>query len=162
MHWWKNASTSCPTAAQPILHPKAQREHGGLEPKTLFKPRHTETTAYDLTPEEKELYDAVTDYLSKKEEADRNKNTHVTLTLLVMQRRLTSSLTIDRTLNNRYEALTKVLELCVPILLLKQRHRLESVRHRGSGHRGFEEHPSGFEFHYRIRGNSVFHDGNFA
>ena len=98
--------------------------------KPLFKPRHTETTAYDLTPEEKELYDAVTDYLSKKrEEADRNKNTHVTLTLLVMQRRLTSSLyAIDRTLNNRYEALTKVLELVrANPALLKQRHRLESV-----------------------------------
>ena len=98
--------------------------------KPLFKPRHTETTAYELTPEEKELYDAVTDYLSKKrEEADRNKNTHVTLTLLVMQRRLTSSLyAIDKTLYNRYEALTKVLELVrANPALLKQRHRLESV-----------------------------------
>lgn len=95
----------------------------------LFKPRHTETTAYELTPKEKELYDAVTEYLStKRKEADQNKNTHVTLTLLVMQRRLTSSLyAIDRTLGHRAEALKKVLETVrANPELLKAKHRLDS------------------------------------
>lgn len=99
------------------------------ERNPLFKPRHTETTAYELTPKEKELYDAVTHYLSnKREEADRNKNTHVTLTLLVMQRRLTSSLyAIDKTLGHRAMALQKVLELVrANPDLLKAKHLVDS------------------------------------
>jgi hypothetical protein len=32
----------------------------------LFKPRHTKTTGYDLTPEEKRLYDEVTRYVRSK------------------------------------------------------------------------------------------------
>ena len=64
-----------------------------MERKPLFKERFTRTVAYELTPEEKELYDAVTRYLSKKkEEASETKNIHVSLALTVMQRRLVSSI----------------------------------------------------------------------
>lgn len=59
----------------------------------LYKDRYTRTVAYQLTPEEKELYDAVTRYLTKKkEEASETKNIHVSLALTVMQRRLVSSI----------------------------------------------------------------------
>ncbi|MBP6872704.1 MAG: DUF3883 domain-containing protein [Bacteroidales bacterium] len=80
--------------------------------KPLFKPRHTKTTLYQLTAEEKLLYDKVTEYLTKRrEEAKQESNIHVTLALMVMQRRLTSSIyAIKKTLSNRYNALKGLLE----------------------------------------------------
>jgi len=79
----------------------------------LFKPRHTKTIGYDLTPEEKHLYDEVTRYVrSKRREARAKKNRNVELTLMVMQRRLASSLyAITRTLENRLRALDEVLAI---------------------------------------------------
>lgn len=81
--------------------------------KPLFKPRHTKTVKYQLTKEEKNLYDRVTRYLtSRRAEAVEQKNVHVTLALMVMQRRLTSSIyAIMKTLQNRYNALRGVLDL---------------------------------------------------
>lgn len=78
----------------------------------LFKARHTKTVLYKLTPEEKKLYDRVTDYLlRKRQEATAEANIHVSLALMVMQRRLTSSIyAIMRTLNNRYKALKGLLD----------------------------------------------------
>lgn len=81
----------------------------------LFKPRHTKTVGYELTPEEKVLYDSVTQYVrSKRKEAkaQRKRNVNVELTLMVMQRRLASSLyAITRTLENRLNALNEVLTI---------------------------------------------------
>ena len=79
----------------------------------LFKERHTKTIGYDLTPEEKTLYDEVTSYVrSKRKEAKAKKNRNVELTLMVMQRRLASSLyAITRTLENRLSALNEVLSI---------------------------------------------------
>jgi superfamily II DNA or RNA helicase len=81
--------------------------------KPLFKPRHTKTVGYDLTPEEKTLYDEVTRYVrSKRKEAKAKGNRNVELTLMVMQRRLASSLyAITRTLENRLTALDEVLKV---------------------------------------------------
>lgn len=83
------------------------------EGRPLFKARHTKTIGYDLTPEEKTLYDAVTSYVrSKRKEAKAKKNRNVELTLMVMQRRLASSLyAITRTLENRLRALDEVLAI---------------------------------------------------
>ena len=79
----------------------------------LFKSRHTKTTGYDLTPEEKALYDEVTRYVrSRRKEAKAKRNRNVQLTLMVMQRRLASSLyAITRTLDNRRTALREVLAI---------------------------------------------------
>ena len=73
----------------------------------LYKKRFTKTTSYNLTPDEKRLYDAVTKYLTKrKEEAAETKNIHVSLALQVMQRRLVSSIyAIRNTLQKRWIAL---------------------------------------------------------
>ena len=81
--------------------------------QVLFKNRHTKTTGYDLTPEEKSLYDSVTSYVrSKRKEAKAKRNRNVELTLMVMQRRLASSLyAITRTLGNRLSALEEVLAI---------------------------------------------------
>lgn len=94
----------------------------------LYKARFTRTVAYQLTPEEKELYDAVTQYLTKKkEEASETKNIHVSLALTVMQRRLTSSIfAIKNTLERRYKALQGIIdELNKNPTLWNQRHRLD-------------------------------------
>jgi len=81
--------------------------------RPLFKARHTKTIGYDLTPEEKKLYDEVTRYVrSKRKEAKARKNVNVELTLMVMQRRLASSLyAITRTLEKRLRALDEVLAI---------------------------------------------------
>lgn len=90
----------------------------------LFKPRHTKTIGYDLTPEEKLLYDEVTRYVrSKRREARTQKNRNVELTLLVMQRRLASSIfAITKTLKRRLDALDEV------IAILTEPQRTEAER----------------------------------
>lgn len=81
----------------------------------LFKPRHTKTIEYELTDQEKKLYDRVTTYVkSRKKEAEDQRNIHVQLALMVMQRRLTSSIyAIMKTLQNRYRALDGLIELII-------------------------------------------------
>ncbi len=94
----------------------------------LFKKRTTQTIKYELTKEEKRLYNRVTDYLTKKkEEARLASNIHVSLALMVMQRRLASSIrAIMLTLKKRYEALNGVVEIIRSNpTLWKQRHKLE-------------------------------------
>ncbi len=79
----------------------------------LFKPRHTNTVGYELTPEELELYNAVTHYVrSRRKEAKAKKNRNVELALMVMQRRLASSIyAVTRTLHNRLHSLEEVLAI---------------------------------------------------
>jgi superfamily II DNA or RNA helicase len=94
----------------------------------LYKSRFTKTVQYELTPEEKRLYDKVSEYLlRKREEAQEESNIHVSLALMVMQRRLTSSIyAIKRTLNNRYNALKGLLdELTRNPNLFSQRQKLD-------------------------------------
>jgi SNF2 family DNA or RNA helicase len=94
----------------------------------LFKKRFTKTIMYKLTPEEKRLYDRVTNYLTRRrQEAKAQSNIHVSLALMVMQRRLTSSIfAIYKTLKNRYEALNGLLnELAQNPNLWRQRQKLE-------------------------------------
>lgn len=91
---------------------RLKEEMKDWEGNPLFKKRFTKTILYQLTPEEKRLYDKVTDYLLKKRsEAQQESNIHVSLALMVMQRRLTSSIyAIKRTLKNRYDALQSLVE----------------------------------------------------
>jgi len=79
----------------------------------LFKPRHTKTVGYELTPEEQQLYNEVTSYVrAKRKEAKVKKNRNVELMLMVMQRRLASSIyAITRTLEKRFNTLTEVLNI---------------------------------------------------
>lgn len=94
----------------------------------LYKERFTRTVAYQLTPEEKQLYDAVTKYLSKrKEEASETRNIHVSLALTVMQRRLVSSIfAIRNTLFRRWQALQGIIdELNKNPSIWSQRHKLD-------------------------------------
>lgn len=79
----------------------------------LYKARFTRTVSYQLTPEEKRLYDAVTTYLTvRKKEASETKNIHVSLALQVMQRRLVSSIfAIKNTLFKRWQALQQLADM---------------------------------------------------
>lgn len=94
----------------------------------LYKKRYTKTVSYNLTPDEKRLYDAVTNYLTKrKKEANEIKNIHVSLALQVMQRRLVSSIyAIRNTLQKRWLALQELSdELDKNPYLWKQRIKFE-------------------------------------
>lgn len=96
----------------------------------LYKNRFTKTISYQLTPEEKYLYDQVTNYLTqRKEEATEEKNIHVTLALAVMQRRLVSSIfAIKNTLFKRWNALQGIVdEVNKNPNIWKQRQKLELV-----------------------------------
>lgn len=98
--------------------------------KPLFKERFTKTTSYELTSEEKSLYDSVTAYLiAKKAEASQSKNIHVSLALSVMQRRLVSSIfAIKNTLERRFKALQSIVEeVRKNPNLWQQRHKIEAL-----------------------------------
>jgi SNF2 family DNA or RNA helicase len=98
--------------------------------KPLFKERFTKTTSYELTSEEKDLYDSVTAYLiAKKAEASQSKNIHVSLALSVMQRRLVSSIfAIKNTLERRFKALQVIVdEVKRNPNIWNQRHKLETL-----------------------------------
>lgn len=96
----------------------------------LYKNRFTKTISYQLTPEEKYLYDQVTNYLTRrKEEATEEKNIHVSLALAVMQRRLVSSIyAIKNTLYKRWNALQGIVdEVNKNPNIWKQRQKLELI-----------------------------------
>ena len=98
--------------------------------KPLYKDRYTKTVSYNLTYEEKHLYDAVTEYLTvRKEQAAEAKNIHVSLALQVMQRRLVSSIyAIRNTLRKRWLALQGLAdELDKNPSLWKQRVKLDDM-----------------------------------
>ena len=79
--------------------------------RPLFLPRHVETIAYELAPHEQELYDAVTDYVSNGlAQAEETRNRNVTLALIILQRRLASSLyAVTRSLERRRDRLSEEL-----------------------------------------------------
>jgi len=107
---------------------RLKEEMRGWEGEPLFKDRHTKTVKYLLTDEEKQLYKSVTNYLkNRRQEAYSQNNQYVTLALMVMQRRLTSSIfAIMKTLGNRYNALKGVLdEIAKNPQLFKQKAKFD-------------------------------------
>ncbi len=103
--------------------------------KPLFKPRYANTISYELTPEEKLLYDQVTKYLSKqRRQAKEQGNRNVQFTLMHMQRRLASSLAaITKSLNNRLVALKEILTILEATNLTKEekKRRLKTFENEG-------------------------------
>jgi len=83
--------------------------------RPLFLPRHVSTAPYEMEEHERQLYDAVTEYvttgLAKAEQAEQTRRRNVTLALIVLQRRLASSLyAMTRSLERRRDRLTEELE----------------------------------------------------
>jgi hypothetical protein len=97
----------------PIFLRRMKEQMEGFDGKPLFPPRHSETVAYQLSPGERRLYDAVTEYVEDGfQRAFREENRHVQLALLVLQRRLASSLhAIRRSLEKRRDRLNEVYAL---------------------------------------------------
>ena len=86
--------------------------------RPLFLPRHVRTAPYELEEHEQHLYDAVTNYvatgLAAAEQAAQAQRRNVTLALIVLQRRLASSLyATTRSLQRRHDRLTEELERAV-------------------------------------------------
>ena len=81
--------------------------------RPLFLPRHVDTVAYQLNPHEQELYDAVTKYVSEGlAVAEESSNRNVTLALIILQRRMASSLfALTRSLERRRDRLSEELEV---------------------------------------------------
>ena len=84
---------------------ESMRHHDG---RPLFLPRIVKTVPYDLNPHEQTLYDAVTNYVANGlAQAEEDQNRNVTLALIVLQRRLASSLfAATRSLERRRNRLT--------------------------------------------------------
>ncbi len=83
--------------------------------RPLFLPRHVRTMAYELQEHERQLYDAVTEYVStglaKAEQVEQGQRRNVTLALIVLQRRLASSFyAMTRSLERRRDRLTEELK----------------------------------------------------
>jgi superfamily II DNA or RNA helicase len=79
----------------------------------LFKKRHPKRVEYELTAEEQQLYDAVTDFVSNKLRSIRGerRGTTASFALTTMQRRTASSTrAIRRTLERRLTRIEKALE----------------------------------------------------
>lgn len=79
----------------------------------LFKPRHPQTVEYELVGPEWELYEAVTDFVSRqlREIRGENSKSAAGFALTTMQRRLASSVrAIRRTLERRMERIERALE----------------------------------------------------
>ncbi|MEL4029726.1 helicase-related protein [Caldifermentibacillus hisashii] len=78
----------------------------------LFPKRTTKTIEFDLSPEEKEIYDEVTEYVRYHfNRAKQNNNHNVTFAMMILQRRLSSSLdAISLSLIRRKKKLEEVLQ----------------------------------------------------
>lgn len=99
----------------PIFLRRLKEHMCDFDGKPLFPPRHVETVRYTLAGKELELYDAVTDYVVERfaraeNVADDRTRRNVALALMVLQRRLASSLrAIRKSLERREEKLRQQL-----------------------------------------------------
>jgi superfamily II DNA or RNA helicase len=107
----------------------------------LFKPRHPRRIEYELTAEEQELYDAVTDFVGNKLREIRGdrRRTTASFALSTLQRRAASSTrAIRRTLQRRVERIEKALE--DPAAYLRSRSEFQaSVMSEGEELEDFDE-----------------------
>ena len=94
----------------------------------LFKPRHPQTVDYQLEGAEWELYEAVTDFVSRQLREIRGEHTKSTagFALTIMQRRLASSVrAIRRTLERRVERIE--VALADPEAYLRKRKAFQAA-----------------------------------
>ena len=95
----------------PLFIRRLKEDMKDFKGNQLFPPRHVNTVSFPLTPDEVNLYNAVTNYV--REYFDRAKeNRSITFAMMILQRRLTSSThAILRSLERRKERLEEILEL---------------------------------------------------
>ena len=110
----------------PIFVRRLKEDMKGFKGNKLFSPRHVTTVVFSLTPAERDLYNSVTKYV--QDYFDRAKeNRSITFALMILQRRLTSSVhAILRSLERRKERLEELLEL--PELIRQEEEEYEKIR----------------------------------
>ena len=120
----------------PIFLRRMKEDMVGSDGKPLFPPRHARTIGYRLSPVEREVYDAVTRYVENYfQRAFQEESRNVQLALIVLQRRLGSSLrAIRKSLENRWERLKGIQRtgrrlLEHPAGVLRPEEELEVVRY---------------------------------
>jgi superfamily II DNA or RNA helicase len=92
----------------PIFLRRLKEDMRGFDGRPLFPPRHVKTLGVELTEPEQQLYEDVTRYVTENyNRALAEDNRNVTFALIVLQRRLASSVrAIRRSLENRRDRLT--------------------------------------------------------
>jgi len=95
----------------PLFVRRLKEDMKDFKGNRLFPPRHVNTVTFPLTPDEKNLYTAVTNYV--KNYFDRAKeNRSISFAMMILQRRLTSSTyAILRSLERRKKKLEELLNL---------------------------------------------------
>ncbi|MBN1306183.1 MAG: DUF3883 domain-containing protein [Anaerolineales bacterium] len=95
----------------PVFIRRLKEDMRKFDNSPIFPPRHVKTVSFRLTPQEKELYNNVTDYV--RDYFDKAKeNRSISFALMILQRRLTSSTNaIYESLKRRKEKLEDLLEL---------------------------------------------------
>ncbi|MBN1259367.1 MAG: DUF3883 domain-containing protein [Anaerolineae bacterium] len=102
---------SVQTGDNPIFIRRLKEDMKTFDGRPIFPPRHVQTIPFRLTPEELDLYNAVTryvqDYFDKAKE-----NRSISFALMILQRRLTSSTyAVYRSLQRRKARLEELLDL---------------------------------------------------
>lgn len=94
----------------PLFLRRMKEDLKDFDGKPIFPPRHVHTIKYNLSDDEKKLYDAVTHYVTTYyQKAIAKDNRNVALALLILQRRLASSVrAIRRSLERRKARLEKM------------------------------------------------------
>jgi len=92
----------------PIFLRRLKEDMKGFDGRPLFPPRHVQTLGVELTEPEQRLYQDATRYVSENfNRALAEDNRNVTFALIILQRRLASSVrAIRRSLENRRDRLT--------------------------------------------------------
>jgi superfamily II DNA or RNA helicase len=91
----------------PIFLRRLKEDMKGFDGRDLFPPRHVQTVGVELTQPEQRLYEDVTRYVAENfNRALAEENRNVTFALIILQRRLASSIrAIRRSLENRRDRL---------------------------------------------------------
>jgi len=94
----------------PIFLRRLKEDMKGFDGKSLFPPRHVHTLGVELTPPEQALYERVTRYVTEHfNRALAEDNRNVTFALIILQRRVASSIrAIRRSLENRRDRLIQL------------------------------------------------------
>jgi superfamily II DNA or RNA helicase len=94
----------------PLFVRRMKEDLKDFDGKPLFPPRHVHTVKYTLSPDERLLYEAVTNYVTNYyQRALERENRNVALALLILQRRLASSVrAIKKSLDRRKKRLEEM------------------------------------------------------
>ncbi len=95
----------------PIFVRRLKEDMRTFEGNKIFPPRHVNTISFRLTKDERELYERVTRYVRYYYDKSRQRRS-ITFAMLVLQRRLTSSInSILQSLKNRRKRLLELIKL---------------------------------------------------